>query len=68
VQLGWTPEEVGSFSLATLRDLVSSEKLLHEIDVIVRVGLHIAVYRRGGQVGVIESRESRGPGLEYLRH
>jgi len=46
--LGWTPDEVGSFSLPAVRDVVTSAKLRHEIDVIVRGGLHVAEH------GVVE--------------
>lgn len=39
--LGWTEEDVGAFSLAAVRDLVTSQKLRHEINSIIRGGLHI---------------------------
>jgi len=39
--LGWTTEEVQSFSLYSLRDFVKNQKIKHEISCIIREGHNI---------------------------
>lgn len=48
--LGWTLDEVGSLSLPALRELVTSDKLRHEISVVVRGGLHVASEPRPNRI------------------